>query len=230
LEGKFSAARGENVDAASSQTRRRKDGYNVSLISSVNGGFMGTLGSSEIVRQSSGWSIVWGVLLVIFGMLAIAAPFLAAIAITAVVAWLIILAGIIHLTLGFQVHGAGSVIWKVLIGLAYICFGGYLIWHPLLRVAALTLVLASLFLIEGILDIILYFKLRSVRGSVWELFNGVITLLLGILIYFHWPSSSLWALGTLVGVSMIVSGLTRVMLSLGARQLQSGVAADATAK
>jgi uncharacterized membrane protein HdeD (DUF308 family) len=191
---------------------------------------MGTLGSSEIVRQSSGWSIVWGVLLVIFGMLAIAAPFLAAIAITAVVAWLIILAGIIHLTLAFQVHGAGSVIWKVLIGLAYICFGGYLIWHPLLRVAALTLVLASLFLIEGILDIILYFKLRSVRGSVWELFNGVITLLLGVLIYFHWPSSSLWALGTLVGVSMIVSGLTRVMLSLGARQLQSGVAANATAK
>lgn len=191
---------------------------------------MGTLGSSEIVRQASGWSIVWGVLLVIFGMLAIAAPYLAALAVTAVVAWLIILAGIIHLTLAFQVHGAGSVIWKVLIGLAYICFGGYLIWHPLLRVAALTLVLASLFLIEGILDIILYFKLRSVRGSVWELLNGIITVLLGFLIYFHWPSSSLWALGTLVGVSMIVSGLTRVMLSLGARKLQSGVAADATAK
>lgn len=191
---------------------------------------MGTLGSSEIVRQASGWSIVWGVLLVIFGMLAIAAPYLAALAVTAVVAWLIILAGIIHLTLAFQVHGAGSVIWKVLIGLAYICFGGYLIWHPLLRVAALTLVLASLFLIEGILDIILYFKLRSVRGSVWELLNGIITVLLGFLIYFHWPSSSLWALGTLVGVSMIVSGLTRVMLSLGARKLQSGVAADATTK
>lgn len=153
---------------------------------------MGTLGSSEIVRQASKWSIVWGVLLVIFGMLAIALPFVAAIAVTAVVAWLIILAGIIHLTLAFQVHGAGSVIWKVLIGLAYICFGLYLVWHPLLRVAALTLVLASLFLIEGILDIILYLKLRSVRGSVWELFNGIITLLLGGLIYVHWPSSSLW--------------------------------------
>jgi len=177
-------------------------------------------GSSEIVRQGSGWSIVWGILLVVIGVLAIAAPFLAAIAISALVAWLIVFAGIIHLTLAFQAHGAGSVMWKVLIGLAYICFGGYLIWHPLLRVAALTLVLASLFLIEGILDIILYFKLRSVRGSSWELLNGIITVLLGFLIYIHWPSSTLWALGTLVGVSMIVSGITRVMLSLAARKIQ----------
>jgi uncharacterized membrane protein HdeD (DUF308 family) len=147
---------------------------------------------------------------------------------SAMVAWLIILAGIIHLTLAFQAHGAGSVVWKVLIGLAYICFGGYLIWHPLLGVAALTLVLAVLFLIEGILDIVLFFKLRSVRGSGWELTNGIITLLLGLLIYIHWPSSSLWALGTLVGVSMIVSGLTRIMLSMAVRKMvPSGEAAAA---
>jgi uncharacterized membrane protein HdeD (DUF308 family) len=175
--------------------------------------------SSEVVRQASGWSIVWGVLLVVIGMLAIASPFLAAIAVSAMVAWLIILAGIIHLTLAFQTHGAGSVIWKVLIGLAYICFGGYLIWRPLLGVAALTLVLAMLFLIEGVLDIVLFFKLRSVRGASWELINGIITVLLGILIYIHWPSSSLWALGTLVGVSMIVSGVARIMLSTAVRKM-----------
>jgi uncharacterized membrane protein HdeD (DUF308 family) len=184
--------------------------------------------SSEVVRQASGWSIVWGVLLVVIGMLAIASPFLAAIAVSAMVAWLIILAGIIHLTLAFQAHGAGSVIWKVLIGLAYICFGIYLIWRPLLGVAALTLVLAVLFLIEGILDIVLYFKLRSVRGSAWELINGIITLLLGLLIYVHWPSSSIWALGTLVGVSMIVSGIARIMLSTAVRKMvPSGEAAAA---
>jgi len=216
------------VDRHGLRVQSAKDGYNSgALIPSIRGGFMAEVGSSEIVRQASKWSIVWGVLLVVVGALAIAAPFLAAIAITAVVAWLIILAGIIHLTLAFQAHGAGSVIWKVLIGLAYICFGGYLIWHPLLRVAALTLVLASLFLIEGILDIILYFKLRSVKGSIWELFNGIITVLLGFLIYLHWPSSSAWALGTLVGVGMIVSGLTRVMLSLAVRKIQRSVEAMA---
>src|SRR5271170_4188099 len=172
----------------------------------------------DVVRHASTWSIVWGVLLILFGMLAIGSPFLAAVAVSVVVAWLIILAGAVHLVLAFHAHGAGSLIWKLLVGIAYLFFGVYLIMHPLLGVASLTLVLASLFLIEGILDIILFFKMRSMRGSNWVLIDGVITVLLGLLIYIHWPSSSIWAIGTLVGVSMIISGITRVMLSLAARK------------
>jgi uncharacterized membrane protein HdeD (DUF308 family) len=79
--------------------------------------------------------------------------------------------------------------------------------------------LASLFLIEGILDIVLFFNMRSMRGSSWVLADGIITLLLGLMIYLQWPSSSGWAIGTLVGVSMIISGVTRVMLSLAVRKV-----------
>ena len=179
---------------------------------------------ADFVRQASAWSIVWGVLLILFGMLAVGSPFVAAVAVSVVVAWLIILAGVVHLILAFHAHGAGSLIWKLLVGLAYLFFGIYLIMHPLLGVASLTLVLASLFLIEGILDIILFFKMRSLRGSSWVLIDGVITVLLGLLIYIHWPSSSIWAIGTLVGVSMIISGITRVMLSLAARKAATAVA------
>jgi uncharacterized membrane protein HdeD (DUF308 family) len=173
---------------------------------------------SNLVRQASTWSIVWGVLLIIFGMLAVGSPFLAAIAVTGFIAWLIVLAGVVHLILAFHAHGAGSVIWKLLVGLAYLFFGGYLIVHPVLGVASLTLLLASLFLIEGILNIVLFFKMRSVGGSSWVLLDGIITLLLGLMIYMQWPSSSVWAIGTLVGVSMIISGVTRVMLSLAVRR------------
>ena len=172
----------------------------------------------EIVRHASTWSIVWGVLLIVFGMLAVGSPFLAAVAVNAVIAWLIILAGIVHLILAFHAHRPGSLIWKLLVGLAYLFFGAYLIMHPVLGVTSLTLVLASLFLIEGILDVILFFKMRSLRGSSWVLVDGVVTLLLGLMIYLQWPSSSLWAIGTLVGVSMIVSGITRAMLSLAVRK------------
>jgi uncharacterized membrane protein HdeD (DUF308 family) len=90
--------------------------------------------------------------------------------------------------------------------------------HPVLGVASLTLVLASLFLIEGILDIVLFFNMRSVKGSNWVLFDGIITLLLGVMIYAQWPVSSLWAIGTLVGISMIFSGVSRVMISLAVRK------------
>jgi uncharacterized membrane protein HdeD (DUF308 family) len=180
--------------------------------------------AAEMVRHASTWSIVWGVLLILFGMLAIGSPLMAAVAVSVVVAWLIILAGVVHLILAFHAHGAGSLIWKLLVGIAYLFFGVYLIMHPLLGVASLTLVLASLFLIEGILDIVLFFKMRPMRGSSWVLIDGIITLVLGLLIYRQWPVSSIWAIGTLVGVSMIISGITRVMLSLTVRKATAAVA------
>src|SRR5580700_4917778 len=173
---------------------------------------------ADIARQASTLSIMWGVLLIIFGMVAIGSPFLAAVAVNILIAWLIVLAGVVHIMLGVRTHGAGSMIWKLLVGLAYLFFGAYLIIHPVLGVASLTLVLAVLFLIEGVLQIILYFNLRSMGGSSWLLIDGIITLLLGVMIYMQWPSSASWAIGTLVGVSMIFSGVARVMMSLGARK------------
>lgn len=179
---------------------------------------------TDIVRHASTWSIVWGVLLIIFGVLAISAPMLAAFAVNIFIAWLIMLAGAIHVILAFHAHRAGSLIWKLSVGIAYLCFGVYLLLHPVLGVASLTLLLACLFLIEGILDIVLFFRMRSMRGSSWVLIDGIITLLLGLMIYLQWPSSSAWVIGTLVGISMIISGITRVMLSLAVRRVATAVA------
>ena len=119
-------------------------------------------------------------------------------------------------------------VWKLLVGIAYVCFGIYLILHPVLAVASLTLVLASLFLIEGVLDIVLFVKMRSAGGSTWVLLDGIITLLLGLMIYMQWPSSSAWAIGTLVGVSMIISGVTRVMMSLAVRRAAQTVSSPSS--
>jgi uncharacterized membrane protein HdeD (DUF308 family) len=182
----------------------------------------------EMVRHASTISIVWGVLLIVFGVMAVGSPFLAAVAVSVVVAWLIVLAGVVHLMLAFRVHGAGSMIWKVLVGFAYLCFGGYLILHPVLGVASLTLLLASLFLIEGILNIVLYVKMRPIHGSSWMLIDGIITLLLGLMIYMQWPSSSLWAIGTLVGISMIFSGVARVMMSLAVRKATGEISSSSS--
>jgi uncharacterized membrane protein HdeD (DUF308 family) len=172
----------------------------------------------ELVRHASGVSILWGVLLIILGAAAIASPFLAAVAVNAAIAWLIVLAGAVHLVLAFRAHGAGSMIWKLLVGIAYLCFGVYVIVHPLLGVVSLTLLLASLFVIEGILDVVLFVKMRPIQGSTWVLLDGIVSLLLGVMIYMQWPSSSAWAIGTLVGVSLIFSGVARVMMSSAVRK------------
>jgi uncharacterized membrane protein HdeD (DUF308 family) len=178
----------------------------------------------DIVRQASTWSILWGVSLIIFGMLAVGSPYVAAVAVNALLAWLIVLAGVIHVVLAFQAHGAGSLIWKLLVGVAYVFCGVYLIIHPALGVASLTLLLACLFLVEGVLNIVLFFQMRSVGGSTWVLLDGIITLALGGMIYLQWPASSAWAIGTLVGVSLIISGVSRVMLSLAVRKTAAAAA------
>jgi uncharacterized membrane protein HdeD (DUF308 family) len=177
----------------------------------------------EMVRHASTVSIAWGVLLIVLGAAAVASPFLAAVAVNVAVAWLIVLAGVVHLVLAFRAHGAGSMIWKLLVGVAYVCFGGYLIARPVLGVASLTLLLASLFLIEGVLDIVLFVKMRPIRGSSWVLLDGIVSLLLGLMIYMQWPSSAAWAIGTLVGVSLIFSGVARVMMSMAVRNVTSAV-------
>ena len=179
---------------------------------------------SDIVRHASTWSILCGVAFIILGVLAVGSPALAAVAVNAVIAWLIVLAGVVHLSLAFYAHRVGSVLWKLLVGLAYIFFGIYLIAHPALGVASLTLVLALLFLVEGIFDIALFFQMRAIGGSSWILVDGIITLALGLMIYLRWPSSSNWAIGTLVGVSLIISGVTRLMLSLAVRRAAADLA------
>jgi len=177
-----------------------------------------------LVKQGSKWGIIWGVLLVILGMLAIAEPFLAAIALATFIAWLLVFVGLVHVAMAIHAHTGTSMGWKLLVGVAYIFIGGYLLFRPVVGVATLTLMLAFLFLVEGVLDFMLWWKSRSANGAIWILFDSIITLVLGGMIYVHWPSSSVWAVGTLVGISMIISGVTRLMLSLAVRKIATQVA------
>jgi uncharacterized membrane protein HdeD (DUF308 family) len=78
------------------------------------------------------------------------------------------------------------------------------------------------------LDIVLFFKMRPIQGSTWVLVDGIITLLLGLMIYAQWPSSSAWAIGTLVGISMIFSGVARVMMSLAVRKAMDTASASSS--
>src|SRR5260370_36789276 len=92
-----------------------------------------------IVRQASTLSILWGVSLIILGILAAGSPFLAAVAVNVLIAWLLVLAGGVHLPVAFHTREAGRVIWRLMVGLAYVFSGVYLVAHPRLGVPALTL-------------------------------------------------------------------------------------------
>jgi uncharacterized membrane protein HdeD (DUF308 family) len=125
--------------------------------------------------------------------------------------------------LSVRSRGAGHIAWKLLVAVVYLIAGIYFLMHPLLGLASFTLALAFFFVAEGVMDLIAYFQNRSAEGAGWILFDGIITLILGILVWRHWPSSSGWVIGTLVGISLLMTGTTRLMLSLAARRIR-GVA------
>jgi uncharacterized membrane protein HdeD (DUF308 family) len=174
--------------------------------------------------KGSGWSMLWGILMFICGILAISLPLASSIGIVILLAWLILFAGISHLIFAFHSHSIGGFLWQILLALIYGAAAIYMLTNPLLGVLSLTLVLAVFLLVEGILEMALYFRIRQVRHAGWVLFDGIVTLILGILIWAQWPSSAVWVIGTLVGISLIFSGISRFMLSLAVRHLSAASA------
>jgi uncharacterized membrane protein HdeD (DUF308 family) len=159
--------------------------------------------------------------LIIFGILAITLPVISSIGMAIVIGWLVILAGVAQLVHAFQSKGVGHTAWKVLVALFYLAAGAYLLGRPALGVAGLALVLGVFLFAEGVADIVAYFSTRKTGTSSWVLVDGIVTLVLGFTIWSRWPLNSSWVIGTLVGISMIMTGMTRFIMALAVRKLAS---------
>lgn len=159
------------------------------------------------------------VVFILLGIAAIIEPEVAGLAVAILVGWLFVIGGVVHVVAAFCAHGAERTIWQILIAFAYLAGGIYLLMHPLMGLGTLTLLLAGIILMVAVIELVVYFRARGQGGSSWLLMNAIITLLLGALIWFHWPSSSVWAIGTLVGVNLLMTGISRLMLGLAARKL-----------
>jgi uncharacterized membrane protein HdeD (DUF308 family) len=173
------------------------------------------------LKRASGTSLALSIILIIFGLVAIALPLVSSIGVAIVIGWMVIFAGIAQLVHAFQSTGIGPIVWKGLVALIYLVAGFSLIARPVAGVAGLTLVLGVFLFAEGIADVVAYFATRKSGSSPWMLLDGIITLILGFLIWNRWPSSSLWVIGTFVGISMVMTGTTRFMMALAVRRVAS---------
>ena len=174
---------------------------------------------SGLVPKAINWSIALSVLLIIAGLFAILVPSISGIAITLVFGWAMVFSGITHFIFAFKTHTTGGRIWELLVGAVYVFTGFVLLLHPLDSLLVLTLVLAYYLFFEAIVEVIQYFQLRPRHGAVWLLVDGIITFILAVMIWRAWPVSSVWVIGTLVGISMLFSGFSRLMLSLAAKRV-----------
>ncbi len=156
-------------------------------------------------------SMIWGVLMLVCGILAISLPLASSISLVIVAGWLILFAGMAHLIFAFHARGAGGVLWQLLLAIVYGVAGIYMLMHPLLGLLSLTLVLTIFLFFEAALEFVLFFAVRGKARAGWILVDAIVTLLLALLIWRHWPSSSAWVLGTFLGISLIFSGVSRLM-------------------
>jgi uncharacterized membrane protein HdeD (DUF308 family) len=177
----------------------------------------------QSAKRFTGWYIAAAIAFIVLGVFAILEPAVASVGVALLIGWLFVFGGIAHLIAAFRGGGAKQVIWQVLIGVVYVIGGVYLLANPLMAVGTLTLLLASVLFVAGVLEIAAYFQIASASG--WLLANGIVTLVLGGLIWFQWPSSSVWAIGLLVGVNLLLTGFTRLMLGGAGRRLVNRVTA-----
>lgn len=184
---------------------------------------MNALSTTGIFKQAAGASIGWGIVMILLGVLALFLPLAVGIGVSIAVGWIIVFGGIAYVASAFAARGAGSFLWRLLIGAVYILGGLYLAFHPGLALESLTLAMAVMFFFEGVLETVLFFQFRTLPGSGWSLFDGLVTLLLAYLIWRPWPVSSIWAIGTILGINLIMSGFTRLMYSVAARRTLEAV-------
>ncbi len=173
------------------------------------------------MKKASGWSIALGILMIIAGIIAMVEPGVSGVFIALIVGWSAIFNGFAQILYAFRTHGGMHVALEIILGIIYIIAGVYLIMHPVGSLFALTVLLACFLLVYGIFALVLAIRMRPHNGWGWVLLDGIITILLGALIWKHWPINSDWVVGTLFGISIFISGITRLMVSLAVRSVAS---------
>ena len=161
-----------------------------------------------------------GIVMMVLGLLAIAVPEVATLAITLLIGWLFLIGGIFRAISVLQHRAMPGFFWSLLTAVLAILLGLILVFRPLAGVLTLTIWLIVFFIMEGIAAIFLAIEHRRHLPSWgWVLLSGLVDLLLAYLIWDGWPSSAGWAIGLLVGINMVFVGLSLVMTALAARTM-----------
>jgi len=168
------------------------------------------------IRRNWGWFLALGIVQIIAGSLAVGFVFSATLASVVTLGVLLLIAGGAQTAAAVLARDWDGFFLFLLLGFLYGVAGLLTLQHPLLAAEGLTLMLAALFLLVGLfrIAVALVYHLPSWG---WVLFNGVVTVLLGLAIWRQWPESGLWVLGMLVGIELIVNGVTWSVLAVGVR-------------
>jgi uncharacterized membrane protein HdeD (DUF308 family) len=170
-------------------------------------------GDLAAAHRQWGWYLAVGILLILVGAYALYAEGLATLASIVALGAVLVIAGIGQLVAAFMARGAGHVILLLLVGFLDIIVGLVLLEHPALGALAITLLLAALFLFGGVFRFVSALWLQFPNYG-WVAASGVISFILGLLLWMQWPVSAFWFIGFAVGLNFIFAGIAWSSLAL----------------
>jgi len=172
-----------------------------------------------------------GVIMVLLGVLAFAAPVAATIAVDIFMGSLFLISGVVGLVAVFSAKDIPAFLWSLITAALSVAAGALLIWKPIAGALTLTLLLTALFITEGVFQIVASIAYRHLKGGIWSwmLVSGVADLALAAVIILGWPMTAAWTLGILVAINLITSGWAIVMAAFAGRALARAAGAPAPA-
>lgn len=172
------------------------------------------LGITPELKASRSILIILGVLQILFGMIAISTPWVVSVAITEVIGILFIITGVVQFFQILHSHcgSTSKYIIGILISVLYVVAGCFLLFNPTKAVITLTLIVGWFFVAKGVILMIESFRTKQTKG--WLIFNAAVTLILGLLILIDIQGGSIWIIGVLVGINLIITGWTALFMGI----------------
>jgi uncharacterized membrane protein HdeD (DUF308 family) len=168
------------------------------------------------IRHRWGWLLVLGISMVILGTIALFITPAATLGTVLVLGWLLVVSGIVEAIHSFSVRRWSGIFLHLIGGILGVLVGLLVVTHPVAGALAWTLLFASFFTVIGLFRLIAAIRLKF-PNWVWAVFDGAVTLLLGLLLWIDWPGSGIWFLGFAVGISLLLRGWSYVMFAIAIR-------------
>ena len=184
-----------------------------------------TSGLLDGIKKNARLAVIMGIIMVICGVLAVGSPFAAGVYVTIFVGVMLVFGGIAQCFLAFQAGAFGKGLLIFVVGALTAAAGFYIFNQPLEGLATITLFLTAYFIVTGIFELVSAFQIRPAEGWGMMLFNGIVTLLLGVMIWSDFPLSGAWAVGVLFGVKLIFSGWSLIFIGRTVRGAAKAAAA-----
>jgi uncharacterized membrane protein HdeD (DUF308 family) len=174
-----------------------------------------SFGSFGTLHLRWGWMLALGILLIILGLIALGDTIAVTFVSVFLLGWLLIASAIVHAVHLIR-HTEVRSFWSIINVILDLVIGFLLIANPGLGALSLTLVLAAFFFVTGVMRLINAIS-SNIPHKFWPILNGVVSILLGVLLWIHWPISGLWFIGLAIGIELLLRGWTLVMLAFAVR-------------